>query len=469
MRWRWNLTKGPRLWPSLRAKVGVLVAVFSVVGSMSAGWATYRQMQRMSERSSLRHARGVLDALVVPAASAIAEEDAATLDRLVAAVSHRSHPEVTFLAVLDRRNRVLATSRVGWIEGAMAPALDGVRRQAVQRAEPAHRFFPRRTRAEFLDVAWPVTSEGGPPWGMLVARFSLAEANAHLEEAAWMTLIATLAVAVAAWMVALLLLNRLVLAPTRSLAQMARRLGAGELDVQANIRTQDELGELSSALNATARRLADYTRGLERAVQERTAELEAANRDLKLLATTDGLTGLKNHRAFQEALAFEFQRVQRHPRPLTLCLIDIDHFKSYNDTHGHPAGDRLLQQVGRLLTDHLRAIDIVARYGGEEFAVLMLDTDLDEGTRTAAKLVDLFGRTAFEGEDTQPMGKLTISAGVASHPSQAHTAPDLVEKADRALYAAKRQGRHRVVAYHADTPAKHESTDLDRDVQGDRA
>lgn len=447
---------------SLRAKVSVLVAVFSVVGSASAGWAVYRLMEQNAHASSLRHARGVLDALVVPSSTAIAEHDLATLDLLVAAVADRRHPEVTTLAVLDAEGSVLASSGVGWVDTTTTMDLK-------RSDEPVHRFVPRPYAATHLDLAWPVASEDGHRWGTLVARFSLAESNALLTEAAWATLLTTLGVALLAWAVALLWLNRLVLEPTRKLADMARRLGDGELEVPSEVQSEDEFGQVSGALHATSRRLADYTRSLERAVQERTSELEAANRELQLLATTDGLTGLKNHRAFQEALAFEFKRADRHPRSMALCLIDIDHFKDYNDIHGHPAGDELLRRVGQLLRSHLRSIDIIARYGGEEFAVLMLDAGPEDGLRTAEKVVEMFRNTVFEGEHTQPGGKLTISAGVAASPDQADSPSELVLHADWALYDAKRHGRDKAILFGPDVQPPSSTRDLVHNLHRDSA
>ncbi len=207
--------------------------------------------------------------------------------------------------------------------------------------------------------------------------------------------------------------------------------------------------------------VSSYTRGLEAAVNERTAELEAANKELQRLATTDGLTGLLNHRAFQEVLAFELLRAQRHPRSLVLCMLDIDHFKTFNDGLGHPAGDEVLRSVAKLLEERLRAIDIVARYGGEEFAIILLDSSAEDGLRTANKIRDVFRDRPFPGEENQPSGKLTVSVGVAAYPEHAQTQPELIEMADIALYEAKRRGRDQAVCYQPGIPPRTRTGDLD--------
>jgi diguanylate cyclase (GGDEF)-like protein len=201
-----------------------------------------------------------------------------------------------------------------------------------------------------------------------------------------------------------------------------------------------------------ADRLKVYTTGLEIAVRERTRELEEANEELARLATTDGLTGLRNHRYFRSTLEFELKRGARRPHLLALCMIDIDHFKKYNDTYGHPAGDEVLKHVGRILSESLRSTDVVARYGGEEFAVILLDTSPEEGFRTAQKIVTLFREEKFDGESALPNGKLTVSAGIASFPDDADSAGGLIRCADLALYEAKRRGRNDAVRYSVEIP-----------------
>jgi len=184
---------------------------------------------------------------------------------------------------------------------------------------------------------------------------------------------------------------------------------------------------------------------LEVKIVERTRELAQANARLAQLAVTDGLTGLYNHRHFHERLALEVERSNRNGLPLALFMIDVDHFKRYNDKNGHPAGDEVLRQVARLLSDGRRANDICARYGGEEFAVVLVDTPKLTAFQVAEKLRQRVADHAFEGAADQPDGRLTVSIGVAAFSEDASEAEGLVRAADAALYRAKAGGRNCVV------------------------
>ncbi len=190
---------------------------------------------------------------------------------------------------------------------------------------------------------------------------------------------------------------------------------------------------------------------LEARVRERTAELAAANtelaganRRLEQLAITDGLTELHNHRYFHERLASEVERSNRTHLPLSLLMIDVDHFKHYNDTNGHPAGDAVLRGVAQILRDGRRMNDAVARYGGEEFAVLLPDTPRGAASGLAEALRARVEEREFAQAGSQPLGRLTISVGVACSPDDAASASELLQAADDALYRAKEAGRNRV-------------------------
>ena len=142
--------------------------------------------------------------------------------------------------------------------------------------------------------------------------------------------------------------------------------------------------QLIASLSAKNQALLEMNRELEAKIHERTHELAEANARLAQLAVTDGLTGLYNHRHLHERLALEVERSQRSGLPLSLLMLDVDHFKQFNDTFGHPAGDEVLRQLARVLNDTRRANDVVARYGGEEFAVILVDT----AKFTAAKVAE---------------------------------------------------------------------------------
>ncbi len=173
-------------------------------------------------------------------------------------------------------------------------------------------------------------------------------------------------------------------------------------------------------------------------LREQQEQLRVANEQLQALATTDGLTGLKNHRSFKERLEDEFQRSSRYHLPLSLLLLDVDHFKSFNDTHGHPAGDEVLKRVANLLTETTRNTDFVARYGGEEFAVLLPFTHQQAAVTLAERM-----RAAIE-DGPWELRKITASLGVATLNADTLSAAGLLASADTALYRSKEQGRNRV-------------------------
>jgi two-component system cell cycle response regulator len=169
----------------------------------------------------------------------------------------------------------------------------------------------------------------------------------------------------------------------------------------------------------------------------------SARQNLKLaeLAATDELTNVKNRRRFREDLDLLFSQAGRYNSPLSLIMLDIDHFKQYNDTFGHPAGDDVLRGVGATLQAELRIHDVVARFGGEEFIVLLPATGSTEALQVAERL-----RASLANRDW-PHRKITASFGVSMLGPTTPTAADLVDQADRALYQSKEQGRDRVTLF----------------------
>jgi diguanylate cyclase (GGDEF)-like protein len=181
--------------------------------------------------------------------------------------------------------------------------------------------------------------------------------------------------------------------------------------------------------------------------------------DFRSLAYSDSMTGLDNFRQFENNLADELARAERYHRPLSVILLDIDHFKSFNDTLGHQAGDALLGQLGIVLRNALRNVDKPARYGGEEFIIICPETSKEETRLIAERIRQNVADTLFvlpnkdgekNPEDSKRGGetaRVTISLGCATFPGDAHAARELVKKADIALYAAKKSGRNRVCVY----------------------
>lgn len=169
--------------------------------------------------------------------------------------------------------------------------------------------------------------------------------------------------------------------------------------------------------------------------------------EINRLAITDALTGLYNRRYLANILEEEVKRSARYAHPLSFIMIDIDHFKFYNDRHGHPMGDEVLRTLARLLRECVRDVDTVFRYGGEEFSVLAPELDKEDVSFLAERLRKVVKDFCFPYEEEQPEGNLTISLGVASFPYDAADGAELIQRSDQALYLAKRQGRNRVSIY----------------------
>ena len=202
--------------------------------------------------------------------------------------------------------------------------------------------------------------------------------------------------------------------------------------------------ELFARLNVARRivTMEEQLRARSADLERMHSELEKRNTQLADIASRDGLTGLKNHRFFRESLDAQFLLSRRRGMPLSVVMIDVDQFKPFNDSFGHPAGDEVLCEVARLLRSCVRDHDVVARYGGEEFAVLLPTTDADAGVALGERL-----RAVIENQDW-PLRPITISLGVSTMSRRVTRASSLIEQADRSLYRSKAEGRNRVT--HAD-------------------
>src|SRR6266850_2224570 len=218
-------------------------------------------------------------------------------------------------------------------------------------------------------------------------------------------------------------LGLVIARPLGRLTTAAAKVAAGDLLVELPGGGVGEVGYLTRVFNTLVARLRE---------RESQAELER-------LSVTDALTGLYNRRHLMGTLATEVQRSQRLRRPFSVLMADVDHFKQYNDTQGHPAGDAALARIADILRKTTRGVDCVARYGGEEFVVMLLET-----TAGAASIVAERIRARVASEDFAGT-RITISIGVAECPTHAETPESLIESADAALYEAKDSGRDRVV------------------------
>ena len=174
---------------------------------------------------------------------------------------------------------------------------------------------------------------------------------------------------------------------------------------------------------------------------------EYANEGLIRFAFTDYLTGLKTRGYFEQQLELEIARSERHRQPFALVMVDIDWFKPLNDRYGHHAGDQVLRDVAALLMKDMRDLDTVARYGGEEFVIILPETTESEAQFVAQRLRRAVEQSRFFAGSPRAVERLTISLGVAMYGADGAFRQQLIENADAALYAAKNQGRNRVVLY----------------------
>jgi len=169
--------------------------------------------------------------------------------------------------------------------------------------------------------------------------------------------------------------------------------------------------------------------------------------ELRAKANHDGLTGLLNKRHFMEELGNLIHKAELENQPLGIFIFDIDHFKKYNDTNGHLQGDDLLKTMAKVVKRNLKGGDLASRYGGEEFLVAMPHTDKNGAMAAARRIQEAIASHPFPQADKQPLGKVTISGGVAAFPVDGTDSGDLIRGADRSLYDAKRGGRNRVLPY----------------------
>jgi len=184
-------------------------------------------------------------------------------------------------------------------------------------------------------------------------------------------------------------------------------------------------------------------------VSENLLTRDYANEGLLRFAFTDYLTGLRSRGYFEQQLDLEFKRAERRRQKFSLLMIDIDHFKRLNDTFGHHVGDQMLRDVSSILMKDMREVDTVARYGGEEFVIILPETTESGAIYVAERLRRAVEQAKFFAGSPHSVQHLTISIGLAVYDEDAQFKRDLIEFADAALYAAKHEGRNRVIAYSA--------------------
>jgi diguanylate cyclase (GGDEF)-like protein len=229
-------------------------------------------------------------------------------------------------------------------------------------------------------------------------------------------------------------LGQLIVRPLDRLAKGAGKVAAGNLEVDLPVISAGEVGYLTQVFNHMVVRLREGREALDAANET----LRRKNEELEKVSVTDELTGLFNRRRLMEVLSDETRRSQRLKHTFAALMVDVDHFKKYNDSFGHLEGDGVLTRVAAILREATREVDFVARYGGEEFLVMLPETAMPEAQEIAERIRGRIADESFSGR------RITVSIGVAEFPLHGQTPEHVIAAADEALYEAKREGRDRV-------------------------
>lgn len=332
--------------------------------------------------------------------------------------------------LLDAEGKTLLSSHAGT---RMLPPLDAalLRRLRSQPGEPMmYRGAMRRELIGLADVSasLPVT---------VVAERDRAEVYRSWVKLRNLFLILVSGLALAVALIAYRL-GRSIALPLQRLVGAADRIAGGDLEVRLAVKQNDELGHLTQVFN----QMADKLRSSHAEIVAASETMRQQNQLLETLSITDSLTGLYNRSKLDSILSEQIARYKRSRRPFTVLMMDIDHFKTINDSRGHIAGDELLAAVARILVQSIRSVDYAARYGGDEFVIILIDTPADAAGETAERIRSQVERAPYNAGDQSVT--VTVSVGIAQWQSDDSVPTAVFARADQALYEAKRAGRNRV-------------------------
>ena len=234
-------------------------------------------------------------------------------------------------------------------------------------------------------------------------------------------------------------IGRSIVTPLQRLIGAAEHIAGGDLVVQLPAARDDEIGRLTQAFN----QMMGSLRRSRAEIDAASKTLQQQNRLLERLSVTDSLTGLFNRRKLAEILADQIALYQRHHRSFSVLMLDIDHFKPLNDSHGHLVGDEVLSQVAHIIAQTIRNVDVAARYGGEEFVVVLAETTAQAASDTAERIRAKVAGARYYGGVERHL-TVTVSVGVAECREDDATVESVIARADQALYQAKAAGRNRV-------------------------
>lgn len=358
--------------------------------------------------------------------------------RKLADAAYKGDGDVLGAAVLDIRGQVMV--RVGDVQPDTMPALDASE-QVIELAERIQLLVPIRQSQVSLEEAYGTPSSPAPVVGYVLLEMSQKRLLASLNTQLLIGLnIALGGLVLGVWFA--VRMSRGITQPLTHVIDVVERIGHGELHARVDTNQTLLFESLAVNINAMAERITMAQDELQQKIDHATHELITRKEEAELLARIDVLTGIPNRRAFMQAAEQEVLRAQRYGTPLSVAILDLDHFKSVNDNFGHGVGDQVLISRANLLSETIREVDLVGRLGGEEFAILMPGTPLGEAIQAVERI-----RQLFEQSPVHLGGHLirsTASFGVADYPGADPTVDSLLVKADDALYMAKARGRNRV-------------------------
>lgn len=353
-----------------------------------------------------------------------------TVEKFMQRLAHRESGQ---MYLIDSRTGIITTSR------GMSAAMKNVQLpDVVMRAlADDDDSVVRYSNLQDESVLGSIAVSSQEPWGSL-SEISNAEAYAQTIKMRNLTIVITFALLLVVGAGAYLL-GATIVRPLSRLIKGANQVADGDLNVEVPIVAGGEVGYLTDVFNKMVGKLRRSQEDL--ATVNNT--LTITNRELQELSTTDPLTGLYNRRYMIDTLAKELTRAERAKDCCSVLILDIDHFKNYNDTYGHMAGDDLLIKAGTLFVKSIRSIDFAARYGGEEFLIVLPGQNAKGAQEVAERIREEIGSATSDSENSNE--PVTVSIGVATYPDNGTSVAELIESADAALYRAKEGGRNRVV------------------------
>jgi len=359
----------------------------------------------------------------------LAQKEHGDLYRKIAARFMAADPDISHVIVSDANGRVLFAKKRESAPNKPRRIIDV---KATGQAALIH-LLNLPGEQEFKRIRIPAMV-GPDKRGTITIRFGSRSVDAAVKEMA-ARLICTFALASLVGLLVAMCLGRAFSYPLKRLIVATKSVETGDFEISVPASFGGEMQDLAEAFN------------------EMVAALKESRDKLIERANTDSLTSLYNHRYFHERLRSELRRAERYGRPLSVVMLDIDHFKTLNDTHGHPVGDMVLADLAKILLGGVRKdIDIVARYGGEEFALILPETEAPNAMICAEHLRAAVEQYRFVGKDGEAI-PVTISLGVAQYPIHSSEREGLIMAADLAMYQSKSTGRNRATTFSNDSRA----------------